>query len=204
MPWVWFSLGVGYHRSLLLSISYSVACIFVTDIYEVISGAMDLFNCNYDLYLCIYVCYMLATCLDAAYIYTYIIFVFRSCFLHFQCSNPNPPSRSWTIDWLIDWLIDFCLCQPTMPKEPSEPLYNHQACSIISCRIGVDVAGTIGCRNVTYTSSHVLPGLSLLCPGIQTSFSQFPWILISIWTWPLEIQAPTKVLLQSLHCQASK
>ena len=45
-----------------------------------------------------------------------------------------------------------------MPKEPSEPLYNHQACSIISRRIGVDVAGTTGRRNVTYMSSHVLPG----------------------------------------------
>ena len=45
-----------------------------------------------------------------------------------------------------------------MSKEPSEPLYNHQACSIISRQIRVDVAGTTGHRNVTYTSSHVLPG----------------------------------------------
>ena len=45
-----------------------------------------------------------------------------------------------------------------MPKEPSEPLYNHQARPIISRRIGVDIAGTTGRRNVTYTSSHVLPG----------------------------------------------
>lgn len=44
-----------------------------------------------------------------------------------------------------------------MPKEPSEPLYNHQARSTISHRIGVDVAGTTGRRNVTFTSSRVLP-----------------------------------------------
>jgi hypothetical protein len=60
------------------------SCIFINDIYEVTGGAMDLFNCNYDLYLCIYVCYMLASCLDAAYISTYIIFVFRCFFLAFS------------------------------------------------------------------------------------------------------------------------
>jgi hypothetical protein len=44
-----------------------------------------------------------------------------------------------------------------MPKQASEPLYNHQARPIISRQIGVDVAGTTGCRNVTFRSNRVLP-----------------------------------------------
>ena len=76
------------------------SCIFVTDIYEAISGAMDLFNCKYDLYLCIYVCYMLASCLDAAYISTYIIFVFRCFFLAFSntLTLTLPANRERLID----------------------------------------------------------------------------------------------------------
>jgi hypothetical protein len=44
-----------------------------------------------------------------------------------------------------------------MPKEPSEPLYNHKARPIASCQIRVNVAGTTGRQNVTFTSNLIRP-----------------------------------------------
>jgi hypothetical protein len=44
-----------------------------------------------------------------------------------------------------------------MPKQPTEPLYAHKGRATISRHISIDVAGTTGRRNVSFTSNSILP-----------------------------------------------
>jgi hypothetical protein len=62
-----------------------------------------------------------------------------------------------------------------MPKEPSEPLYNHRARPIASRQIGVNVAGTTGRRNVTFTSNLIRPtSLTPVVPRDPDEFFPIP------------------------------
>jgi hypothetical protein len=60
-----------------------------------------------------------------------------------------------------------------MPKQPTEPLYNHKARPFVSRQINVDVAGTTGHRNVSLTSNLIAP-TSLPLPVLREPDELFP------------------------------
>jgi len=58
-----------------------------------------------------------------------------------------------------------------MPKEPSESFYIHRAQPTVSRQIAVDIAGTMGQRNVSFISNLVAP--TSLPPPIPRDPNEF-------------------------------
>jgi hypothetical protein len=62
-----------------------------------------------------------------------------------------------------------------MPKQPTESFYIHRARPTVSRQIAVDVAGTTGRRNVSFTSNLIRPtSLPLPAPRDPNEFFPMP------------------------------